>query len=81
MQGRYRATNARVCRQHRGLTQREVASEAGVDQATYSRIERGMEFRDSRLALRLAAALGVSIGVLTGEPLVQIPLAESGEQS
>ena len=58
-------TCLREIRRHRSLTTRQMARVAGVDQATISRIERGL-VAGVRLATarKLATAYGVAIEVL-----------------
>lgn len=58
----------RKIREARGpKSQADLAVEVGVDQATISRIENGAGCSD-RLKLRIATALGVSVGDLFGWP-------------
>lgn len=60
--------NLRHLRQARGLSQTQLATMAGVKQATISRIEQGVNHASIPVAERIATALGVSVVDLFGLP-------------
>jgi transcriptional regulator with XRE-family HTH domain len=61
------AARVRQARQHRQLTQVELAERAGVAQSVISKLERGALTNPSTDALRrLARTLGVSMDYLAG---------------
>ncbi|HVF76068.1 MAG TPA: helix-turn-helix transcriptional regulator [Acidimicrobiales bacterium] len=56
-------------REKRGpVTQRELASRTGLDQATISRIERGLVSVSDDVKVKIAAALQSPVGELFGWP-------------
>lgn len=55
-------------RQLRGMSQRELAGQIGVNQSTMSHTERGLSAPSTERLERLAAALGVSPAALTEPP-------------
>ena len=57
------APQLRRIRDQRSLTQQELADKAGVDRATVSRAERGLNVR-APILRKLARALGVSPATL-----------------
>lgn len=57
-------------RQVTGLNQQELASRAGLSQATVSRIEHGDGPVDAGTSMRLASGLGVDLEALLGPILV-----------
>lgn len=57
------AANIRRIRVDRGLTQDEVADRAGLQPASYSRVERG-ESPDVKLSTLAKIAAGLDVGVL-----------------
>ena len=56
----------RMLRRNAGLTQRQVADAVGVTYRTYQNYEAGASKPSGGVALRLAAALGVSTDTLLG---------------
>lgn len=67
-EGRYIGKQVRAYRRLRGLTQQGLATRIGVDRTMISRCETGERPIDSRQVLyRLAGALSVNIGDLTGQ--------------
>jgi DNA-binding XRE family transcriptional regulator len=54
----------RALRKHRGLTQAELASQAGITQAFLSEIENGRKFGTTETLKSLAKALAVPLSVL-----------------
>jgi transcriptional regulator with XRE-family HTH domain len=67
----------REWRESHGLTQRELASEAGVGEVTVARIETGASVTPPT-ARKIAEALGVSVADLLERP--PVPLAEAPDQ-
>jgi DNA-binding XRE family transcriptional regulator len=63
----------RRLREERGFTQKRFAEVARIAQSTMSSIEAGRAFVGPRRAARIAAALGVDVGVL------MVPQRKSGE--
>lgn len=63
----------RTARHRAGLTQEQLALQAGMDRPAYSEIERGQ--RDARLStlLRIESVLGASLGFVDG------PAAATGD--
>ena len=57
----------KVWREHRGLTQKALAAEAGTSALYLSQIERGRRSGSTKLLRRLADALGVEIDDLVVE--------------
>jgi transcriptional regulator with XRE-family HTH domain len=68
------ATRLRVLRAERGLTVRQVAELSGVAKETISQVERGERHPYDRTLAKLAAAYGVPVAELLGEP---VPLVEA----
>jgi transcriptional regulator with XRE-family HTH domain len=64
-------------RESHGLTQRELAAEAGVGEATVARIETGASVAPPT-ARKIAEALGVAVADLLERP--PVPLAEAPDQ-
>jgi DNA-binding XRE family transcriptional regulator len=60
-------TGLRSARQHRGLSQAELARLAGVSRASVGAIEQGRHVPAVDAAMRLARVLGTSVEVLFGE--------------
>lgn len=54
------------CRDIAGVTQEDLATEAGMSQATLSRLEQGRGPFEAPRVLAIAEALGVSIGLFFG---------------
>ncbi|WP_146605845.1 helix-turn-helix domain-containing protein [Micromonospora craterilacus] len=54
----------RLLRAERGLTQRQLAEAVGISRPSLANIERGRQETSVSVLLRLAAALGVTPGVL-----------------
>lgn len=54
-------TNVRVLRGHRGLTQRELAADAGLHRSEVGMLERGLRTPRADTVFRLAGALGVPV--------------------
>jgi transcriptional regulator with XRE-family HTH domain len=65
--GRWRLVNLRRVRIKSGLSLRKLAAQAGVTQATISRLELLRESANPITAERIAAALGVEVSALLGE--------------
>jgi transcriptional regulator with XRE-family HTH domain len=65
-------------RESHGLTQRELAAEAGVGEVTVARMETGASVTPPT-ARKIAAALGVSVADLLERP--PVPLAEASEET
>lgn len=63
----------RRLRQERGLTVTELASRAGMEQSSVSRIELGQVVPHHKSVAKLATALGVSVEDLTGRPPAEVP--------
>lgn len=65
----------RDARRHVGLTQEQLALQAGMDRSQYSELERGQ--RDARLStlLRIESVLGAELGFVGG------PAAATGDVS
>src|SRR5262245_26437849 len=64
------ATRVRAFRKQRGLTQAELAANAGLAEGTISRLEKNHEPPTLNSLARIAAALGVPIEqLLTGVPV------------
>lgn len=61
------ANRVRALREHRGLSQLDLALRAGVAQPYLSEIERGVKPGGVRALTRLAAALGVPMDVLVAD--------------
>lgn len=61
-------TNLQLVRRARGLSQDEVAAEAGISRELLSRIERGYRQPTSEVRQRLAAALDLEPNELTEAP-------------
>jgi transcriptional regulator with XRE-family HTH domain len=68
----------RVWRESHGLTQRELAAEAGVGEVTVARIETGASVTPPT-ARKIAGALGVAVADLLERP--PVPLAEAWEET
>lgn len=68
----------REWRESHGLTQRELAAEAGVGEVTVARIETGASVTPST-ARKIAGALGVAVADLLERP--PVPLAEVWEET
>ena len=71
-----RLERLREWRESRGLTQRELASDAGVGEVTVARVEAGTSVRPNT-ARKLADVLGVTVADLMERP--PVPLGEGGE--
>jgi transcriptional regulator with XRE-family HTH domain len=65
-------------RESHGLTQRELAAEAGVGEATVARIEAGASVTPPT-ARKIAEALGVAVADLLERP--PVPLAEASQET
>lgn len=65
------APRIRAARLRQGWDQRKLESESGVSQSTLSRIESGKRVPSMPEILQLAAALGTSLGSLTGQSPVR----------
>lgn len=57
-----------VLREHRGLTQEDLAERTGIDQADISRIERGSANPTERTLARIGDALGVELRFVERSP-------------
>ncbi|WP_162233201.1 MULTISPECIES: helix-turn-helix domain-containing protein [Protofrankia] len=66
----------RIARARRRLSQRALAQAALIDQATMSRIERGLMGSSDEVRLRIAAALDVPFGELFDAP--ELDMAGTG---
>jgi transcriptional regulator with XRE-family HTH domain len=64
----------REWRESRGLTQRELAAEAGVGEVTVARVEAGTSVAPPT-ARKIATALGVSVADLMEAPPVPLAVA------
>lgn len=64
----------RAARERQRWNQRTLADSAGLSQATLSRIESGGRLPSMPEMLQLAAALGTSLGDLTGQSAVRARL-------
>ncbi len=62
-------TNTANIRRHLGISQKRLAREVGVAQATMCRYERGQRTPGLTTTLRIAAVLGVSVEDLAGKGL------------
>lgn len=67
------AARLRAAREHRGLTQRDVARRCGVSVSTISRIESGLVSASDELKWCIAAALGERMDLLWAWPAVIPP--------
>lgn len=56
----------REIRKNRGLLQQQLADRAGVSMQTISNLENGRHVPDTSTLLKIAKALGVSLGDLLG---------------
>ncbi len=56
----------KILRKHRGLTQVELAGQAGISRPYLTEIETGRKDGSIRAIKSIAAVLGVDIGLLTG---------------
>ena len=56
----------KVARDYRGMTQQELADKVGINRTTLTGYESGHRTPDLFTAKRIAAALGVSMDVLSG---------------
>ena len=65
-------------RESHGLTQRELAAEAGVGEVTVARVETGASVSPST-ARKIAEALGVAVADLLERP--PVPLAEASQET
>ena len=65
-------------RESHGLTQRELAAEAGVGEVTVARMETGASVTPPT-ARKIAGALGVAVADLLERP--PVPLAEASEET
>lgn len=71
----------RTLRKEAGLTQRETAEKIGVTDRTYQNYEAGASVPPSAVLARLAAVLGVSMDLLTGNAEPAPPATENPELS
>jgi transcriptional regulator with XRE-family HTH domain len=74
------ATRLRELRQRCGLTQTELADRAGVPMRTLQNWEYARRTMLLEAAVRLAAALGVSVGVLAGTEPMPTPALQGGAE-
>lgn len=71
MQHRFRiGGQISVLRNRQGLTQKELGDKVGIDQAEISRIERGVANPTEDTLAAIARALGVELGLVSGNRLV-----------
>ena len=73
----------RLARTRTGSTLEEVASAAGMTSSHLSRVERGEKLPSMGAMLRLAAALGVSVGdLMGGAPIAgEVAIVRAGQRS
>ncbi len=57
----------RVFRNHRGMTQRQLAKDVGIDPAYLSQIETGKRTGSTRVLRAIATALGVDLDDIVGD--------------
>ncbi len=57
----------KVFRGHRGMTQRQLAKEVGIDPAYLSQIETGKRTGSTRVLRAIATALGVDLDDIVGD--------------
>jgi HTH-type transcriptional regulator / antitoxin HipB len=58
---RFDGAQVKLCREARGLTQRELGAKVGVNSTTICRLERGHRTPQAVTCARIAQALGVPI--------------------
>ena len=71
--------NLKKLRKARGLSQEDLAEQLHVVRQTVSKWEQGLSVPDAELLIRLAEALGTTVGALLGEPEEPAPLTELQE--
>jgi transcriptional regulator with XRE-family HTH domain len=64
--------NLRTIRKNRGLSQRQLASRAGITPYMVSYLENGQRVGSVRTVLKLARALDVSVEDLCTEPVPRV---------
>ena len=64
------ADNLKNTRKAKGLSQEELAVKIGVVRQTISKWEKGLSVPDSEMLIEIAEALGTSVNVLLGEPVI-----------
>lgn len=69
----------RALRKEAGLTQRETAEQIGVTYRTYQNYEAGASMPPAAVLARLAAVLGTSMDLLTGNAEPAAPATENAE--